>query len=122
MPFPSAVQGFNLALMDQPPPQARPSVVPEGDPSCPRHDPVYKRLFSHPCVVADQLRLLLIEFRSTVDSRMPERMLEYAAMLRGGLARVHLAVAATGPAQPLHRCGQPPKVQNFSLKAHNSQN
>ena len=31
--------------------------------------------------------VLLIEFQSTVDSRMAERMLEYAALLRGDLSR-----------------------------------
>ena len=38
--------------------------------------------------------LLLVEFQSTLDLRMAERMLEYAALLHGDLAREGRVLAA----------------------------
>ena len=175
MPYPSAAQGAKLGDLDQQPPQHRPSREAERDAPRPKHDPGFKRLFSHQRMVTDLLRLLpgdltegldlstlrrlpgeyvgdalrsrrsdmpwridfqfsterpsnrssggslswsqaddssvegasrpgsaswlppvpahpgtcllLIEFQSTVDPRMAERMQEYAALLRGDLAR-----------------------------------
>ena len=45
--------------------------------------------------------LLLLEFQSRVDSRMAERMLEYAAMLRGDLAREGRVRSPGGGPPPL---------------------
>ena len=171
LPYPSTAGGFKLGIMDmnQQPPQARGDAEAKGNAPRPKHDSGQRRLFSHPRMVADLLRLLpenlargldlgtlrrlpaehvgkalhsrrsdmpwridllssglhssgsgvpraespsaegplveapvspspsrlehpgscllLLEFQSSVDPRMAERMQEYAALLRGDLSR-----------------------------------